>query len=363
MSRSDGVKRVQRGRVHLRYWLAIIFIMAVNCLAQAQELKFARLGDFQVESGETIRDCQLGYRTFGQLAADKSNVVLFPTWALGTSGQAAGLVGPGKLLDSNKFYIVIVDALSNGVSSSPSNSKLQPRMQYPHITIADMVNAEYWLVTKTLHINHLKAVVGQSMGGMQAFEWMVAYPNFMDFAIPIVGSPRLASYDLVLWRTEIDAIKRDAAWKNGDYASNPARVAEAEIQALTITTPEAYNTQVPRSGVAASLAAAFAKPGADANDHIRQAEAMIAMDVAQKFNGSMEQAASHVKAKVLVIVSQRDHTVTPQPALAFAGLLHAETLVLDSDCGHLAAVCEADRVSRRVSEFLSSNGASKAEQR
>src|SRR5207244_2386112 len=138
-------------------------------------------------------------------------------------------VGPGKIVDSSKYYVVLVDALSNGISSSPSNSKLQPRMKFPKITMRDMVHTQHDLLTKFLHIEHVKAVLGVSMGGMQTFQWMVEYPGFMDKAVPILGSPRLAAYDLLHWQAQIDAIENDSAWHGGDYKKNPARGAEYEF--------------------------------------------------------------------------------------------------------------------------------------
>lgn len=88
----------------------------------AQEQKFAELGDFKLESGAVLRDCRIGYRTVGRPNSDQSNVILFPTWASGTTEQLLGNAGPGKLADSGKYYVILVDALSNGVSLSPSNS-------------------------------------------------------------------------------------------------------------------------------------------------------------------------------------------------------------------------------------------------
>lgn len=315
----------------------------------AQELKFANLGECPLENGGAILDCRLGYRTFGTLAQDKSNVILFPTWASGRSEQILPYVGPGKFLDSSKYFIVVIDALSNGVSSSPSNSPQQPRMQFPRITIHDMVVAEHLFVTRELRLSHVIAVMGQSMGGMQTFEWMVAYPDFMDKAIPIVGSPKLASYDLIFWQTEIDAIKTDPAWMQGNYVKNPAVLAETRIGLLTMT-PEWVDAQFPQGKITQAILDYTA--AMDANDHIRQAEAMMAMDVSKSANGSMEEAAKRVKAKVLVIVSKQDRTVTPQPALDFAKLLNAQTLELDSPCGHAAPACEMQKVSAVVAEFL-----------
>lgn len=320
--------------------------------AAAQQLQFASLGDVKVESGETLRDCRIGYRTFGALDSEKSNAVLIPTWAGGTTEELMSSVGPQGLVDPAKYYVILVDALSNGISSSPSNSKLQPRMRFPKISIRDMVNTQHQLLTQVLHIPHLHAVMGISMGGMQTFQWMVAYPDFMDIAVPIVGSPRLAPYDLLLWQLEIDAIESDAGWNRGNYNKNPSRAVQFEIGGLVLSTPEGYNSEHKREDVLPSIQKALTEPGQDANNHIRQAQAMMALDVSAPFDGSMERAAAVVKAKVLVVVSPEDHTVTPQPAIDFAKLTHAELMEADSPCGHLTSGCESRKIDQRVRDFL-----------
>ncbi len=328
-------------------------LLAAGVPAAAQEQQVANLGDLKLESGEVLQDCRIGYRTFGTLNADKSNVILFPTWAGGTTEQLAGNAGPGKMADTSKYYVILVDALSNGVSSSPSNSAKQPRMQFPRITIRDMVEAEHILLTRVLGINHVRAVMGISMGGMQTFQWMVAYPDFMDKAIPIVGSPRLAAYDLLHWQAQIEAIVNDPAWRGGDYTSNPARAAEYEFGSILLTTPEYYNRTHTREQVMKEIAHARASSGgSDANNKIRQTEAMMALNVAAPFGDSLEKAAAAVRAKVLVIVGKRDHTVTPGPAIEFAQLMHAELLELDDDCGHQYGYCEDERVRKAVAEFV-----------
>ena len=144
----------------------------------------------------------------------------------------------------------------------------------------------------------------------------------------------------------------DRGWHDGNYAENPARWAEAEFGALVLTTPENYNKRLTRQEVLAEIEKSKQTLRFDANDKIRQAQAMMALDVAAPFGGSLERAAATVKAKVLVIVARFDHVVTPGPASAFAKLLHCDLIVLESDCGHSAPGCEFQKVSQAVHGFL-----------
>ena len=334
----------------MRRFCRLVLLFTASA-AFSQQQQFANLGDFKLQSGEILRDCRIGYRAFGQLNADKSNVILFPTWAGGTTEQLAGNVGAGKLADSSKYYIILVDALSNRVSSSPSNSTLQPHMQFPKITVGDMVKTEHELLTKFLHLEHVKLVMGISMGGMQTFQWTVQYPDFMDKAIPIVGSPRPAPYDLAHLQAQIDAIENDPDWHGGDYAKNPARGAEYEFGAILLSTPAHFNQTHSREQVLSAIAhAKQSNEGSDANNKIRQAEAMMALDISSAFGGSMEKAATVIKAKTLVIVAKEDHAATPGPATDFARLMHAEFLELDDGCGH--QYCDGEGVRKAVADFL-----------
>jgi homoserine O-acetyltransferase len=335
--------------------LIVFFVLLMAASAQAPPAagtqQLANLGNLKLQNGEVIRDCRLGYRTFGQLNDDKSNAVLFPTWFTGRTKDLVELIGPGKLVDSTKYFVVAVDALGDGVSCSPSNSQAQPRMKFPQFGIRDMVESEHELLTRVLHLTHLHAVMGISMGGMQTFQWAVAYPDFMDKAIPIVGSPRLAPYDLLLWQTMIDAIEQNPLWKGGNYTQQPVPGEVEQISQLALSTPEHYNQEMTREKFFASLK----KPAEntfDANDRIRQAQAMMGLDVSAPFDGSMEKAAAAVKAPMLIIVDAHDHMVTPGPALDFAKLKGAQTLVLENDCGHLGPGCEQAKVGAAIAEFL-----------
>ena len=321
-------------------------LLALQLVAVAQDQQFANLGDFKLENSRVIRNCRIGYRTFGTLNADKSNVIVFPTWAGGTTEQLKSNFGPGRLIDTTSYYVVAIDALSNGVSSSPSNSRLQPRMRFPEFTLRDTVATQHALLTRVLNIHHVKAIVGISMGGMQTFQWMVLYPDFMEKAIPIVGSPRLAPYDLMLWQAQIDALMRDRDWKGGNYSANPARALDFAFGELLLTSPADYNRRKTREQVFADLEKARNDAHRfDANDKIRQVQAMMSLDISRD-------AAKAVKAKVFVVVAKFDHVVTPGPATDFAHSLGAKLLELNSDCGHLATSCESRLLNTVVSDFL-----------
>jgi homoserine O-acetyltransferase len=335
-----------------------VLLIAVVWTLSAQDgaQRLASLGDLKLESGEVIQDCRIGYRTYGQLDASKSNAILFPTWFGGTTAQLAGNFTSGGMIDTGRYFVIAVDAIGNGVSTSPSNSQTQPRMKFPRFSIRDMVESQHRLATEVLHLNHLRAVMGISMGGMQTFEWMAMYPDFMDRAIPIVGSPRLMPFDVLLWQAEIHAIEADANWKNGDYAERPAAAMRtvSDISNLALTTPAHYGRENAGKDMAAVLAAdeKTQLDQVDTNDHYRQLQAMLGHDVFRRFGGDPKRAAAAVKAGVTVIVATQDHIVNPGPAREFAGLLKASIVELNGDCGHIATGCEAPKVAAAVAQAL-----------
>jgi homoserine O-acetyltransferase len=336
----------------------VVLMVAAAWTLSAQEggQQTAALGDLKLESGEVIRDCRIGYRTYGRLDASKSNAILFPTWFGGTTEQLAGNFGSGKTVDTSKYFVIAVDAIGNGVSASPSNSHAQPRLKFPRFSIRDMVESQHRLVTEVLHLNHLRAVMGISMGGMQTFEWMAAYPDFMDRAIPIVGSPRLMSFDVLLWQAEIHAIEADANWENGDYTARPSAAMRtvSDIHNLALSTPAYYGRQNAAKDMASVLAAAEKAllEQADPNDYYRQLQAMLGHDIFRRFGGDPKRAAAAVHSKVTVIVAVQDHMVNPGPAEEFAALLKASIVQLAGDCGHISTGCEAPKVAAAVAQAL-----------
>ena len=336
---------------------ALAVLLGACALASAPQipaLQYGSLGEFRLHDGHVIRDCVIAYRTLGTLNKDKSNAVLFPTWFSGGSEDLAPLVGPRGLVDSTRFFVILVDALGDGHSSSPSNSKLQPRMQFPRFTIADMVSAEHRLVTEKLGIRHLHAAIGISMGGMQTYQWAVEYPDFLSKAVPIAGSPRLTAYDLLLWQSEASAIEEDKDWNGGNYTKPPVLNAVAEIHSLALTSP-AYRVRETSPTAFPEFLKGVDRGGLgrmDANDWLRQLQAMMSLDVAKPFGGSMEKAAAVVRAEMLIVPSLQDNMVNPTPALDFAHLRNAKFLGLTSDCGHLATSCESAHLYPAVRAFL-----------
>jgi Homoserine acetyltransferase len=331
--------------------MAISVFVAVQPANAQGNQKFAELGDFRLENGQTIRRCRIGYRTFGELNAERSNAILFPTWFSGKSEDLMSLIGPGKMFDSSKYFVIAVDALGNGVSSSPSNSRLQPGRAFPRFSIRDMVNSQHKMLTEKMQLKRLYAVTGISMGGMQTFQWMISYPDFMVKAIPIVGTPRQSSYDLLLWETELRVIEANRNLKDG---KKRAMSVMAGIQTLFLYTPHYHVTHTKADGFQRVLAEGEKSLARlDMEDYASQLRAMMGHDVYKSFNNSGEQAAAAVRARALVVIAQHDHMVNPSSSLEFASLLKAETVELTNDCGHLAPVCEGDKVAAALKLFLS----------
>jgi homoserine O-acetyltransferase len=327
----------------------LITTLLTVCPTNAQELKFANLGVLRLESGEDLKDCRIGYRILGHLNEDRSNTVLLLTWFNGKSEALENSVGPNKLIDPTQYFVVMIDALGNGVSTSPSNSAAQPQDKFPHISMRDMVNAEYQLATKELQLAHVHAVIGISMGGMQTFQWVASFPTFMDEAIPIMGTPQQTSYDLLQWNLQADSVEYHL--KNGDR--DHALDGAMKLGVLQITTPERLASGTKRGDIDKLVSTTLAgwKKDTQPYDYLCQLHAMISLNIVPQ-DGSLEDAAKLVKAKMLIIVGRHDHLVNPAPALAFAGFRKSTLLVLEGDCGHQAPECQEDLMVATVRGFL-----------
>jgi homoserine O-acetyltransferase len=329
--------------------LAFAFALQLSSgmAADAPPQQFADLGDVRLESGAVIRDCNLGYRTAGTLNPARSNAVVFLPWHTGKSAEALSLLGPTGLFNPATHYVIIIDAIGNGVACSPSNSASQHGTAFPAFTIRDMVESEYRLLTEKLGLKQVHAIVGYSMGAMQTFQWMVSHPDFMKVAVPIAGTPRQTSYDLLFWRTEEAAMLADPEYANGDYKQNPRLPLYHQIFSLNFDSPAYRAAKTKPAEVEKFIAetVGYDPEAADANDMRWQMRAFLAQDIGAD-------AAGKVKARVHIINPRTDLIVNPAPALAFARQIRATATVIEGDCGHSALACAADQIRHAVDRAL-----------
>jgi homoserine O-acetyltransferase len=323
----------------MRNIFTILLILVTTYLTAQFDQQFANIGEFQTENGKVIKDCKVGYRTVGKLNTEKTNAVLWPTWFTGTSEHVIGSMN--NVMDTTGLYLIIVDALTNGISSSPSNTK-----EFPEVTMRDMVNSQYKLVTDHLNIDHLYAVMGISMGGMQTFEWLVAFPSFMDKAISIIGSPKQSSYDLLVWQTMADIIT--TAQKNKQDLDVALKLAE-KIEYINLYTPTYVVNKYPADSVDAYIGEGFTMKPLNVLGGLN---AMISLDIYKSASSDIENISDVIKADLLVIVSKQDHLVNPISSTLLAEKLGTHLVTLTGDCGHMAAFCEAEKVKKVVTEFL-----------
>jgi homoserine O-acetyltransferase len=191
--------------------------------------------DFHFVSGEALPELKLHYRTLGAIHKDKKghvdNAVLIMHGTGGAGTQflqdrfAGELFGAGQPLDATKYFIVLIDDIGHGKSSKPSDGL---RMKFPHYTYDDMVVAEYRVLTEKLKVDHLRLVMGTSMGGMHTWLWGEAYPDFMDALMPLASLPvQIAGRNRMMRRMYMDSIRNDPEWNNGDYTKQPRGLADA----------------------------------------------------------------------------------------------------------------------------------------
>ncbi len=271
---------------------AVLFAAALTGLMpfQAPAVPEPVQGDFVIRnfrfaSGETLPELRMHYRTYGTARRDARGVVRNAVLVMhGTGGTGAQFVsrtfagelfGPGQPLDASRFFIILPDDIGHGRSSKPSDGL---RARFPRYAYADMVEAEYRLVTEGLGVNHLRLVMGTSMGGMHTWLWGERYPDFMDALMPLASLPvQIAGRNRVWRRIVIDAIRHDPEWKNGEYTAQPQSLrTAAEMLWLVGSNPVLRQRQAPTLSDADRVidvyVAAYFKTG-DANDILYALEA------------------------------------------------------------------------------------------
>ena len=298
---------------------AVAWLAALTALVQAHTPEqpphqLYNEGDLKLESGEAIKDFSISYVTHGTLNAQKSNAILMVTAISGNHHRLDFMIGPGKALDTNKYFIICTDAIANGLTTSPSNSKRQARLAFPKFLIRDMVESQYRLLKEKLGIDHLVAVIGPSMGGMQTLQWGVSHPEFMDALVAIVPLTRTPAWNVAVLEASRKAIMDDPAWKNGNYETPPEkgiRLWRDIVSLLAARTPDMYSAQF-KNGLDVlpwmEQQETAALKAFDANDWIYQTLAYQQHDVGTTpgFGGDTAKALASVKAKTLILTGTKD---------------------------------------------------------
>ena len=264
-------------------WFVLAGVDAAEYPAPAQ-------GDFVVHnfrfaSGEKLPELRLHYRTLGTPQRDAQGVVRNAVLILhGTGGSGAQFIRPefagelfgaGQLLDARRYFIILPDGIGHGQSSKPSDGL---HATFPHYGYIDMVEAQYRLVTDGLGVDHLRLVMGTSMGGMHSWLWGERYPGFMGALMPLASLPTQISGRNRVWRRVIiDAIRADPGWRGGDYAAQPPSLRTAsEMLHFMSSNPPLRQQQIPtlaKSDLVLDSAVESLMKTSDANDTLYQFEA------------------------------------------------------------------------------------------
>jgi homoserine O-acetyltransferase/O-succinyltransferase len=326
----------------------------------------AALGDLALESGEAIRDFRQSYATHGTLDAARSNAILVCVSLTGTHHRLDFLVGPGKALDTDRFFVVAADAIGNGLTSSPSNSTLQPGARFPRFVLRDMVSAQHRLLTEVLGVERLHAVVGASMGGMQALQWGVSHPGFMRKLVAMTPMARTAPWAAMVVRTARACLMADPAWNGSEFTATPERGWRAYahlMTALVTRTPAALAEGGAEPGSIEAWAeravATQAASGFDAHDYLYQSWAYESHDVGATpgFAGNLRRALGSIRAATLVLAPPLD-LFNPESSAreAAAAIPGARFVEIPSIQGHQAATStdprDASFLNAAIREFL-----------
>ena len=276
--------------------------------------------NFKFETGEVLPELKLHYTTLGKPIKDANGVVRNAVMILhGTGGTgrsflsnsyAGELFGPGQLLDSSKFFVVLPDGIGHGNSSKPSDGM---HARFPRYNYNDMVVAQYRLLGEQLGVNHLRLIMGTSMGCMQSWVWGYQYPKFMDGLAPLACVPtQIAGRNRMIRTMAMDNIRNDPGWKGGDYTTQPAGLRGA-LQMLYImgTAPLVQHAQAPTRDKADSVIRSNLDgrmKNTDANDFLYQ------FDASRDYDPSSHLA--QIVAPALYMNSADDFVNPPELGLA-----------------------------------------------
>jgi len=328
--------------------------------------RFYSLGDIRLESGVVLPNARIAYATFGELNADRTNVVLLPSWYGSDHHGYDFLLRAGGALDPSKYFMIATEMFANGSSSSPSNTP--PRFdgpRFPAIAIRDNVEAAFRLLTSELRIAHVRAIVGFSMGAQQAFQWAVSHPDFADRIVPYCGTAKTYPHGVVRLESAIGALTADTAFNDGNYRAPPTKGLTAWALHWTAWTrsQEWFRRELFKPG-AKNVDDFMAQQSRfwlskDANDLISQARTWQRHNIGDTpgFNGDVERALRSIKAPVLYMPCQTDLYFPIGDFQYEEQFIRDVRLVpIPSLLGHLAGgganQADSDFINRELMQFL-----------
>jgi homoserine O-acetyltransferase/O-succinyltransferase len=311
---------------NLRGCACLLALFFFSTVALCQQLPAPSEGDFVVHdfhfgSGEVLPELKLHYATYGKPRTDTNgrvtNAVIVLHGTTGSGQQFVGerfagvLFGPGQLLDANKYFIILPDSIGHGRSSKPSDGL---HMKFPHYDYDDMVQAQYQLLTQGLKVNHLRLVMGTSMGCMHSWIWAESHPDFMDAVMPLACQPvEIAGRNRMMRKMIMDSIRDDPAWRNGEYTQPPVAGLRSALYILLImgSSPLQMQKDYPTRRQADAFLDSFVKsraPGIDANDWL------YAFDASRNYDPSPK--LDQIKAPVMFVNSADDQINPPELGIA-----------------------------------------------
>jgi homoserine O-acetyltransferase/O-succinyltransferase len=330
--------------------------------------------NFKTESGTVLPEARVVYGTYGKLNAKGDNAILMPSHYMADMRGYGWLIGQGKALDPTKLFLVTSELFGNGRSSSPSNTPEPfhgPR--FPVTTIRDNVQAVHRMLLEQLHVQHLRAVIGFSMGAQQAFQWAVSYPDYMDGIVATSGTAKTYGHGIVRLEGQIAALAVDPEFDGGDYKVQPTKGIRAFSLVWTgwLFSQEWWRQELWRSD--ASLGKTFDEvvqrfrtnfiPGADANNLILQMRSWESNDVGNTppFHGDVERALRSIKVPVLYMPSETDLYFPITDARYEAAFIpHCTLAIIPSLWGHPAGAgaspADGKFLNDHVSGFLAGIG-------
>jgi homoserine O-acetyltransferase/O-succinyltransferase len=314
--------------------------------------QMAELGEFQFEGGGSMKNLKMSYVTHGKLNAAKNNAILFIHGFAANHHLFDHMIGSGKALDTDKYFIICPDALGStqtGFEHSTSATNSGLKMKFPQYNGRDMNKVQHKLLTEKLGITHLLMVIGISSGADHSLQFAVSYPDFMDSIVPIVGGALGTSQGLFFGPLLLSSIESCAGWDNGNYDDNPKTCATNALSVLVfnfytrewwdqyIDAPEAYDRWRKNWG-------AFYLDVQDARDLYYRVKVWANGWVGDSpaFNGDLNAALGSIKAKTLFIYSPQDQFYMPhQIATQAKAIAGARSVGIESPAGHLIC-CNGD---------------------